>query len=302
MSIMQLSATYRLQNIHDALLAQNDISLKVARLDEIHPIISGNKLFKLAPYMQELHPSCKTIVTMGGSFSNHLVATASYCLDSNIRCFGLVRGEKPKTLSHTLMHCESLNMHLIYLDRSTYSNINAFNYKTIQDIPQQDVTFIPEGGYGIQGCEGASMIVEQLIPHQPSHIVTAIGTGTTFAGLIKSSPKKTRIVGIPVLKGMHDLYDRLHQLLPDIQFSAPTIFNDYHFGGYAKHQMDLIAFINQFYQLHQIPLDFVYTGKMMYGLFDQIKKGFFPKGSRIIALHTGGLQGNLSLPATLLDF
>ena len=184
MSSIQLPATYRLQNIHDALLAQNDISLQVARLDEIHPMISGNKLFKLAPYMQQIHPSCKTIVTMGGSFSNHLVATASYCQESNIRCFGLVRGEKPITLSHTLKHCESLGMHLIYLDRSTYRNINPLNYKTIQDIPKQDVIFIPEGGYGIQGCVGASMIVEQLIPYQPSHIVTAVGTGTTIAGLI----------------------------------------------------------------------------------------------------------------------
>ena len=135
-----------------------------------------------------------------------------------------------------------------------------------------------------------------------THICTTLGTATTMAGLLKDCHPNQIIIGIPVLKNMTDIKDRLQYLLDDMQTNEPVIFDGYHFGGYAKKNEQLIQFMNDFYSGTAVPTDFVYTAKMFYGVIDQVEKNYFPEGSAIVCLHTGGLQGNLSLPAGTLVF
>ena len=135
-----------------------------------------------------------------------------------------------------------------------------------------------------------------------THVCTAIGTATTMAGLLMNADKEMSILGFPVIKNMVDIQKRLKYLLPQNPLKEPVIFSDYHFGGYAKKNKVLIDFMNAFYTEYNIPTDFVYTGKMMFGLFDLLKKGYFENGSKVLCIHTGGLQGNKSLPSGTLVF
>lgn len=297
----------RLQPVVTRMLSDESLHLSIARLDLIDPVISGNKIFKLHYFIEEAIVSNKnTIVTCGGAYSNHLAATARFCKEKSLKCIGLVRGEEVDNLSHTLMQCKTDDMQLVYINRNLYSDINQYNFVTF--IPAalnhklDDCFFIPEGGFHPLGAKGASVIMEKISNYAPTHVVTAIGTATTLAGIVKNSQPKQKIIGISVLKGMNDISTRIAALLPESSYTSPTIFHDYHFGGYAKKTEPLINFMNDFYQQYEIPTDFVYTGKMMFGVFDLIEKGYFPAGSKIICLHTGGLQGNLSLPKGSLVF
>ena len=269
------------------------IDLSIARLDLIHPIISGNKIFKLHHFFNENRAENKQIVTFGGAFSNHIVATAFFANQHKKKSTAFIRGEKPKTLSHTLKACEEFGMNLIYLNRNDYRNLTLQSYENLPN-EYKNEQIIPEGGFHNKGALGASLIMENIKKEEPDYVVTAVGTATTLAGLLVNS-NNIQIVGIPVLKNLLDLNDRLNYLLENKSFNSPIIFDEYHFGGYAKMDETLIHFMNQFYAQTNIPTDFVYTGKMIYGVNDKIKKGFFKEGSKIIMLHTGGLQGNLSL-------
>jgi 1-aminocyclopropane-1-carboxylate deaminase len=280
-------------------LLENDVSVTMLRLDKIHDEVSGNKFFKLHYFIETcLQTAHKTMLTFGGAFSNHLVATAFLCKAKGIKCIGIVRGEKPTTLSHTLLRCKALGMNLHFITRNEYKNIgdtdaliNTFG----------NCIIVPEGGYGMDGARGAALIMDIIKKENASHICTCVGTATTLAGLLlnTSSP---HIIAVPVIKNMMDINDRLLQLTGSIYGGKLTIFGDYHFGGYAKYNTELIAFMNTFYTEYAVPTDFVYTAKMMFAIFDKIKEGYFPKGSSIICLHTGGLQGNASLPNGMLIF
>ena len=162
--------------------------------------------------------------------------------------------------------------------------------------------FIPEGGFGETGAVGASDMSTYFSHLNPTHIIVPVGTATTLAGLMHSADKSTNIIGVSVLKGFTDIYERLSAMLQNPAFNQLTIWDDFHFGGYAKYNNELLDFMNDLYRAHKIPTDFVYTGKMMYALMIKIKSGYFKKGSRIVMIHTGGLQGNLSLPAGTLMY
>jgi 1-aminocyclopropane-1-carboxylate deaminase/D-cysteine desulfhydrase-like pyridoxal-dependent ACC family enzyme len=297
-----------LQQIKSDLFFEKEIEVIVARLDLIHPLISGNKIFKLHYFIEDAkRKNKKTIVTQGGAFSNHLVATANYCHSNGLKSIGLVRGELAEKASHTISACEEAKMDIFFVDRGAYPEINEHNFTAY--IPNHlndqldQYYFIPEGGFDELGAAGASIIFEKISKATPpTHIITAIGTATTIAGLIKNCHTNIEIIGIPVLKGMKDIENRLAKLLPYQAYKSPALFYDYHFGGYAKNNHLLLDFMNEFYKEFHIPTDFVYTGKMMFGTIDLIKKNHFPPGSRIICLHTGGLQGNLSLPNNTLVF
>jgi 1-aminocyclopropane-1-carboxylate deaminase len=237
---------------------------------------------------QALSSPEKTIVTFGGAYSNHLVATAYACQQLGLKCIGLVRGEKPSNLSHTLQYCASLEMELHYLSRTDYqqqANTGTTAFKG---------TVVPEGGYHPLGAKGAADIMQLFPQIAPTHIITATGTGTTLAGLLMNKKEGQTIISVPVIKGMHDLDERLHYLLSTTIVPAFEIWPDAHEGGYAKHNPELIAWMNQFYEQHQIPTDVVYTGKMMKAVFQKIEEKYFKPGSSICCIHTGGLQGNLS--------
>ncbi len=285
------------------LFDDHGVNVRIARLDLLDPIVSGNKIFKLNYFLDEaLLSGYKRILTFGGAYSNHLVATAYACLQLGFESIGIVRGEEPKELSHTLRQCLQYKMHLHFIPRDAYKNTHEQRY--VEKLQQQfgNFIFVPEGGYHPLGADGAALIMDKIKDALSTHICTAVGTATTLAGLLKGSGTDQEIIAIPVLKGMHDIGERIAYLTGKPVPSQLKIWDQYHFGGYAKRTTELISFMNELYREQQLPTDFVYTAKMMYGVFDQISKGHFPKGSRILCLHTGGLQGNKSLPKGSLEF
>lgn len=166
-----------------------------------------------------------------------------------------------------------------------------------------DFYLIPEGGASEYGIKGSKEILKLTDYQSYSHILCAIGTGTMYFGLVNSSDLTQKVIGIPVLKGMENfLEDNISKIENIEKMAYCQILADYHFGGYAKKNNQLIDFINDFYQKTNIPTDFVYTGKLTYALTDLVKKDFFPSGSKILLIHSGGLQGNLSLDKSVLNF
>ena len=290
-------------NVTNNTFKEKNISLTIARLDKIHEDVSGNKLFKLHHFIEEcLVSSHKILVTFGGAYSNHLVATAFLCKQKGIKSIGILRGEEPQILSHTLTRCKDLGMNLKFISRQDYKNFDS-NKKEIKELKKifGDFTIVPEGGYNATGAKGASLIMDVIKPSLFSHICTAVGTATTLAGLLLKNKTDQEIIAIPVIKNMLDIPERL-KYLGVVVDKNPTVFSDYHFGGYAKHTKELISFMNLFYAETQIPTDFVYTAKMIYALYDKINDGYFKSGSNILCIHTGGLQGNKSLPQGTLIF
>ncbi|MGN6618348.1 MAG: 1-aminocyclopropane-1-carboxylate deaminase/D-cysteine desulfhydrase [Ilyomonas sp.] len=284
------------QKISSEWLTCNNVLLDVLRLDELHPVISGNKWFKLKYYLEEAKAKgLKTVATFGGAYSNHIAATAYACKLAGLKSIGIIRGEKPKELSHTLLFAHQNNMELNFVSRQAYKNKEAMK-ETIKN-----VYWIDEGGYGTLGLKGASEILQQAENFEEyTHIVSAVGTGTTLAGIIKSALPHQNIVGISVMKGNTSLAEQVKDLLPDA-FNF-TIVHDYHFGGYARYTNRLLSYMNELWNLHQLPTDFVYTAKTLYAVQNMILKKSIPKQSKVLMIHTGGLQGNLSLPYNSLRF
>lgn len=281
-------------------LKEKNIHLSVLRLDKIHPVISGNKLFKLHYFLQEaVQYSLPGMVTFGGPYSNHLVATAFACKTLGLQSVGFIRGEKPAVLSPTLLACEQYGMLLQFISRTDYALKESTDFLNEINTKWPGYTIIPEGGYGPKGAAGGALIIK-YVPINTTHICTAIGTATTFAGLVAGAQTKQQVIGIPVLKGMHDIAERV-AFLTDTTHPF-ELLDGYHFGGYAKKTPELLQFMNQLFDQYKIPTDFVYTAKMMFAIVDKIEKGYFAEGSNIVCLHTGGLQGNQSLPAGTLIF
>lgn len=283
-------------------IEQKGVMVSVLRLDKMNSIASGNKLFKLHYFLEEALQSLhKTILTFGGAYSNHLVATAFTCNQSGLKSIGIIRGEQPAILSHTLQQCLNYGMHLKFVSREIYSQKEELHFLNQLKSEFGDCTIIPEGGFSTTGASGASLIWKLIPQNLYTHICTAIGTATTIAGLLQGAGTET-IIGIPVLKSMFDISQRIIFCNGSINQQQLQFFNEYHFGGYAKKTPELITFMNQLWQQHQLPTDFVYTAKLFFAVFDKIKNNYFPPGSHILCLHTGGLQGNLSLEKGTLVF
>lgn len=283
-----------IQEINSETLSHKNISLFMLRLDEIHKEISGNKLFKLYYFLKRaIATDHKTILTFGGAYSNHLIATAFACKKVGVKSIGIVRGEKPEKLSSTLLQCLDFGMQIKFVDRKFYK---VFAEKTSNELFRTefgDHLFVPMGGYGKEGAKGASLISDLIPKNQFTHICIPVGTATTLSGLLLAK-RKEKIVAFPALKGLNDIPESLAAC--GVEDSDQLIMiNDYHFEGFAKKNDQLLDFMNEFYLQNQIPLDFVYTGKMMFGVMDLLQKGFFSPGSKVLCLHTGGLQGNQSL-------
>ena len=298
-----------IQALPNKFFDESKISVSILRLDLIHPVVSGNKFFKLFYFLEEAKKSSHNqVITFGGAYSNHLAATAFACNEAGLKCIGIVRGEKPKELSHTLLFCIQNKMQLEFISRDLYKKINVRKdsygeEKFILSLKNKfgNHTLIPEGGFSKTGMRGAGLTYNYFTPDDYSHICCAIGTATTFAGLVDGSNNETEVIGFSVLKNLDDIKERFKFL--DIQSSKKyTVIGDYHFGGYAKKDTELISFMNSFYENNNIPLDFVYTGKMMFGVYNLIEKKYFSEGSNILCIHTGGLQGNKSLPKGMLNF
>lgn len=273
------------------------INLSVLRLDKIHPVISGNKIFKLGDYLEEAIESGKThVVTFGGTWSNHIVATAAACKMNGLSCTGYIRGEEPANWSSTLKVAAEYGMQLQFIDRETYRHQKR-NFSTGSD----DTYVIPEGGFGIPGMRGAAGILKIFDDMLFSHICCAAGTGTMAAGLALNAKPGEQVIAVSALKNNLQLEGDIHSLIGDMA-PPPVVLHDYHFGGFAKYNSALISFMNEFYASTGIPSDFVYTGKLFFAVTDLLKQNFFPAGSNILMIHSGGLQGNSSLSKGTLIF
>jgi 1-aminocyclopropane-1-carboxylate deaminase len=277
------------------------VSVDVLRLDKMHPVISGNKWFKLKHYLQAARDEGKEqLMTFGGAYSNHIVATAATGRLLGLKTAGIIRGEKPKFLSKTLQKSANYGMELFFVSRQDYSS-KALPLEI--SAMKQDFYLVPEGGYGKPGVEGAAEILNYCSKEKYSHITCAVGTCTMMAGVAISSLPRQEIIGISVLKNNMKLETDLYKMVDDEkQRKRFRIIHDYHFGGYAKYSDELIGFMNEFYTRTLIPSDFVYTAKLFFAITDMIRKDSFAPGSKILMIHSGGLQGNISLPRGMLFF
>jgi 1-aminocyclopropane-1-carboxylate deaminase/D-cysteine desulfhydrase-like pyridoxal-dependent ACC family enzyme len=280
------------------------LDVQVLRLDKIHPAISGNKWFKLKYYLEAARvQQKKRLISFGGAYSNHLAALAYAAQACGFTSTAFIRGEKAPELSHTLTTAWQYGMELRFLPRRDYRGKTDPGFLSALALQYPDALIIPEGGADALGVRGAEEIT--LLPDVKSyaHICCAAGTGATLAGLLNGSDPQQRLTGISVLKGTKGLEPVDLSLIKHPALTARlSMLHDYHFGGYARWNSELLDLMNQVYDRSGIPTDFVYTAKLFYALVDLARSNYFPPGSRILILHSGGLQGNRSLPAGRLHF
>lgn len=279
------------------LLTERKVSIDVLRLDKIHPLVSGNKWFKLRYYIEEAkYQNKNTILTFGGAWSNHILATAAVCKINQLNSIGIIRGEEAENLSFTLSQAKELGMKLFFISRNDYKQ-----KKASLALHNTDYYEIAEGGFGKRGAAGAATILDYCNIEDYTHICCAAGTGTMAAGLINKISSTQQVIAVPVLKNYLEMENTI-KLITNKPFKNLMVNHDYHFGGYAKHTPALLEFMNEFYNQSAIPTDFVYTGKLFFAILDLTKESYFPKDSNLLLIHSGGLQGNASLSKRTLIF
>jgi 1-aminocyclopropane-1-carboxylate deaminase len=283
------------QQIHLPLLEEKKIDLFMKREDLIHPFVSGNKFRKLKYNLKEAKKlKKKSLLTFGGAFSNHIVATAIAGKFAGFKTFGIIRGEElgknlAKTLKEnaTLREAHANGMKFHFISRELYRQKSSFGFIEKMKSKWGDFYLIPEGGtnsLAINGCE--EILTKE--DREFDYICSSVGTGGTISGLINSATKHQKIIGFNSLKG-NFLKDEINQFVK--RNNNWSLQKKYHFGGYAKYNEELIRFINTFKKETTIQLDPIYTGKMMFGIFDLLQKDTFQEGDKILAIHTGGIQG-----------
>lgn len=280
-----------LVQLNSPLLENAGLTLLLKREDLNHPYISGNKWWKLKYNLEEaIRLGHDTLLTFGGAYSNHLYATAAAASELGMKSIGMVRGEEVLPLNATLAFCKSRGMQLQYVSRDVYRDKKDPSYIETLRSAFGNFYLIPEGGTNLLAIKGSEEWAQRLKKEIDfDHLCLPVGTGGTMAGMINVLREK-QVIGFSSLKGGDFLRDEIRQWL-----SQPTenwrIETQYHFGGYGKLNQALTDFTIEFEKAYEIQLDPVYTAKMMYGIFDLIQHSAFQSGSRILALHTGGLQG-----------
>lgn len=278
------------QSIELPILSEKKVSLYLKREDEIHPFISGNKYRKLKYNLQqakEINASC--LLTFGGAFSNHIAATAYAGKGSNLRSIGVIRGEELEAKweqNPTLVFAKSHGMEFKFVSREVYRKKYDAGFISQLEREYKGCYILPEGGtnaLAIKGCEEILTAKDQDF----DVVCCAVGTGGTIAGIINSAEPQQRVLGFPALKG-----DFLKEdICKFAQNKNWELNNQFNFGGYAKVTTELITFINTFKKQTNVQLDPVYTGKMMFGVLDLIRTDYFKPDTKILVVHTGGLQG-----------
>ena len=291
-----------LQKIEEDFLEQKNVKLYLLREDLIHSEISGNKWRKLKYNIKEAkRKGCDQLLTYGGAFSNHIAATAAAGREIGFKTIGIIRGEEKLPLNQTLQLAKDNGMVFKYVSREQYRENNKYEKSFISSLEKEYGQFylIPEGGSNVLAVKGCAEIINNVkIGYDV--ICLACGTGGTLTGVIASVNKDKQVLGFSALKGGGFLKDDIAHLLLEYKDHMKQNFennhwkliNDYHFGGYAKVKPELINFIRVFKKEHAVELDFIYTGKMLFGLYDMIKNSKQFDGKTIIAVHTGGVQGN----------
>ncbi len=290
-----------IQTLKDRLFAENNITASALRLDLIHPEVSGNKWFKLKYHLAEALSQNKTgMVSFGGAYSNHLVAMAFVCHANGFKATAIIRGDDVQMSNPSIRQMRAYGMELVFVRRDAYRDKDKLISAYLSGHP--DYYYVPEGGQSTLGIRGASEIMQPEYSKY-THVICAVGTGTTIAGLINHSLPHQCVTGICSLKVSDKNENALLGFLDDnTSHNNYSIRFDYHFGGYAKKNDELIRFMNELYGNEHIPTDFVYTGKLFYAVYDLVRKDYFTHGSNLLIVHSGGLQGNRSLPGGLLDF
>jgi len=268
---------------------RHGVTLTLKREDFLFPLISGNKFRKLKYNLEYARKEgYQTLLTFGGAFSNHLHATAAAGKHYGFRTIGLVRGEElaERPLNPTLASARENGMQLEFVSRETYRRKAGQPFLESLQARFGPVFILPEGGTNERAVRGCEEILGEA-DQQFSHICCPVGTGGTLAGLARSARQDQQVLGYPALRA-EGLEAELRSWIPGADW---RLVGEFHFGGYGKVNRELVEFINAFRKAAGVPLDPVYTGKMMYGILEGIRRQDFPEGSRILAIHTGGLQG-----------
>ncbi len=277
------------QTVDIPILHENKVSLTIKREDLIHPLISGNKFRKLKfNLLQAKREGFDTILSYGGAFSNHIAAVACAGKAAGFKTVGVVRGEELQGKWHgnpTLKLAHEHGMHFHFVSRDAYrKKENRSEIKSLETLFGR-IYRLPEGGSNVLAVKGC----EEILTEGDAHfdiICVSVGTGATIAGISNAADSMQRILGFPALRGDF-LKEDIRKFAHKENWSLQT---DYHFGGYAKVTPELINFINEFKRNTQIPLDPIYTGKLLFGILDMVKRGHFKPNTKILAIHTGGLQ------------
>ena len=291
------------------------------RLDSLHPIVSGNKFYKLRFYIAAaIQNGCSTVVSFGGPYSNHIVALAFTAKEAKLKSIGYIRTNADEPMTPSLAEAKAYGMELVYLGRTDFQSKKASILELSAN--KSDTYFIDEGGYGSIGAKGAATILSEQDTTHYDYIICAVGTGTMLAGCINAASPNQKIIGIPVLKNEGSIENEINALLLDknnpnydlhndpnydssndkINSHSYTLLHQFHQGGYAKTNPKMIDFMNRLWDTEKIPTDIVYTSKLLFGVEQLIQENYCEKDTSILVIHSGGLQGNRSLPVGTLKF
>lgn len=282
-----------IQEIQDPLFVKKGVQVLLKREDLNHPVVSGNKWRKLKYNLEEAKAQGQdTVLSFGGAYSNHIHALAGAGQALGLKTIGIIRGEETLPLNDTLSFAQSCRMEIHYMDRTTYREKDTLKVKLALQYEFEKFYLIPEGGTNKLAIKGCEELIHEL-PETYDHYCLPVGTGGTISGIISALNNQKNIIGFSSLKGEF-LSSEIKQLLIDYngeKYSNWEINNDFHFGGYARTKPELMDFMKSFEANHNILLDPIYTAKALYGLYELIHNDYFEPGSRILFIHTGGLQG-----------
>jgi 1-aminocyclopropane-1-carboxylate deaminase len=302
-----------IENLPDELCSKYGVTLDVMRLDQVDANLSGNKWFKLKYNLIHAHAlNYKCLLSFGGYYSNHLHALAAAGHRFGFETIGVVRGEEPTTYGPTLQDLLDYGMRLKFVPRESYRN--KTNEQFLSSLKEEfgDFFLIPEGGSNVLGVKGCTEIVSNLWSNPsraPDYIVMGCGTGATLAGVILGAQGRCKVFGISALKGAQYLEQNVLNLMTEfgeyegVKLLVPNdswqMLHDYHFGGFAKLTPELVHFMDKFTAGSGLPLEPVYVGKTLYAVHDLIRKAVIPAASRVLFIHTGGLQGVRGMAALM---
>jgi len=272
-------------------------AVDVLKLQEVHPVVSGNKWYKLKYYLQEaVERGYTKIITRGGPYSNHIIATAWAARELGLESIGIIRGLAAPMLSPTLQDAQAYGMTLHFTEKNQFANFQLPESETASAL------YIPEGGVGRLGIQGAAEILSRIDFASYTHILGASGTGTMITGLALRALPHQQVLGISVLNNAPSPFTEISEWLKNWPTVTPPTLLYYAYGGYAKVHPTVLSTIRDCWEQEQLPLDFVYTGKLFSATRALIQQGYFAKNNRLLLIHSGGLQGNRSLPVGSLPF
>lgn len=274
------------------------ITLEIKREDLLHPFVSGNKFRKLKyNVLQAKAENQSVLLTFGGAFSNHIAAVAYAGKEQGFETIGVIRGDELRNKiseNPTLSFAQECGMRFEFVTREAYRHKTETAFIEQLQVKFGSFYLVPEGGTNDLAVKGCEEVLTEFDAHF-DFVCSAVGTGGTISGLINSALPHQKVLGFPALKGDF-LQNEIHKFVNNKNWELIT---DYHFGGYGKVTTEFIEWMNWFYAQTGIPLDPIYTGKMVFGVMDLIQRNYFPPKSKILMIHTGGLQGIAGMNAKL---